>query len=75
VERRLRDEVVELVGATATDFARRLLADPELKLLPEDVQSANPEQAAEAILRRLAAEESKIEAANRDPAVDHRRSE
>ena len=75
VERRLRDEVVELVGAAATDFARRLLADPEQKLLPEDVQSANPEQAAEAILRRLAAEESKIEAANRDPAVDHRRSE
>ncbi|HVB14490.1 MAG TPA: methylmalonyl Co-A mutase-associated GTPase MeaB [Candidatus Dormibacteraeota bacterium] len=74
-ERRLRDEVVELVGGYATDFARRLLSAPELGPLPEDLRSGNPEQVAEGVLRRLAAQESKIEVADHDPAANARRSE
>jgi len=73
--RRLRDEVVELVGAYAADFARHLLSAAGPELLPEEFSSANPERVADAVLRRLAAQESKIGAADRDPAVHDRRSE
>ena len=75
VRRRVRDEVVELVGAYATEFAQRVLAEPGEELLSGDLRSTNPERAAEAIVRRLAAEESKMGGAVNDPAVDHRRSE
>jgi LAO/AO transport system kinase len=74
-ERRLRDEVVELVGAYAADFARHLLATPDPELLPKELSLANPERVAEAVLRRLATQESKIGAADGGPAVDDRRSE
>ena len=74
-ERRLQDEVVELVGAYAADFARQLLSAPGREPLPEELRSANPERVAEAVLRRLAAEESKMGAADRDPEVSDRRSQ
>jgi LAO/AO transport system kinase len=74
-KRRLRDEVVELVGTYAADFARQLLSAPGAELPPEDPRSANPEELAKVVLRRLAARESKMEAADGDPAVDDRRSE
>ena len=74
-ERRLQDEVVELVGAYAADFARQLLSAPGQEPLPEELRSANPERVAEEVLRRLAAEESKMGAADRDPEVSDRRSQ
>ncbi|MGA7173337.1 MAG: methylmalonyl Co-A mutase-associated GTPase MeaB [Candidatus Dormiibacterota bacterium] len=74
-ERRLRDEVVELVGAYAADFARRLLSGGGPEPFPEELSSSNPERVAQEVLRRLASEESKIGAADRDPAAHDRRSE
>jgi LAO/AO transport system kinase len=73
--RRLRDEVVELVGAYAADFARHLLSQPGSELLSEELRLAHPERVAEAVLQRLAAQGSKMGAADGDPAVDDRRSE
>ena len=74
-DRRLRDEVAELVGAYATEFARALLSDTSAQPLAGDVHSANPERAAEAILRRLATRESKMAGAEVDLAQETRRSE
>jgi LAO/AO transport system kinase len=74
-ERRRRDEVVELVGAFATEFARRVLSDSTDKSLPSDLNSASPERTAEAILARLAAAESKIVGGERDLAAETRRNE
>ena len=75
IRRRVRDEVVELVGARATEFARSALADSGDELLGGDARSANPEQAAEAILRLLAAEGSKMGGALHDPTAKIRRSD
>jgi LAO/AO transport system kinase len=72
--RRLREEVVELVATYATDFARGFLADPELALLPGDAGSANPEEVAERVLRRLVAQESKMMDAAGEPAAKDRRA-
>lgn len=72
--RRLREEVVELVATYATDFARGVLADAELALLPGDAGSANPEEVAETVLRRLAAQESKMINAAGEPAAKDRRA-
>lgn len=55
--RRVRDEVVELVGAAAADFARLALRETGGELWSGDPGSANPEQMARAILRRLVAEQ------------------
>lgn len=75
VRRRVRDEVVELVGAYAAEFAERVLAEPGGDLLSGDLGSANPERTAEAILGRLAAEESKMGGAVNQPAAEMPRSE
>jgi LAO/AO transport system kinase len=75
VRRRVRDEVVELVGAYAAEFAERVLAEPGGDLLSGDLGSANPERTAEAILGRLAAEESKMGGAVSQPAAEMPRSE
>lgn len=72
--RRLREEVVELVATYATDFARGVLADAELALLPGDAGSANPEEVADTVLRRLAAQESKMINAAGEPAAKDRRA-
>ncbi|MGH7643848.1 MAG: methylmalonyl Co-A mutase-associated GTPase MeaB [Candidatus Dormibacteria bacterium] len=72
--RRLGDEVVELVGGYASDFAREILSAPGQQLLPEDLRLANPERVAEEVLRRLGAEESKIGTADGGLALDERRS-
>ena len=72
-ERRIRDEVAELVGARATDFAHRLLSASDPALVPEGHGIANPERVAELILRRLGTEESNIEAAEAAPAAGDRR--
>jgi LAO/AO transport system kinase len=74
-ERRLRDEVVELVGAQAADFARQLLSDSGSELRPSDPGLAIPERVAEAVLARMTSQGSKIGATARDPAVGARRSE
>jgi LAO/AO transport system kinase len=74
-ERRRREEVVELVGAFATEFARRLLAQPTGNSAGDEFSSASPERAAEAILARLAAAESKMVGGEVDVAADPRRNE
>lgn len=74
-ERRLRDEVVELVGAYAAEFARRLLSESGRDLLEEEVGRADPERVAASVLRRLAEQESKIGAAEAALAADERRNE
>jgi LAO/AO transport system kinase len=74
-ERRLRDEVVELVGALATEFARRVFSDSAGTSLPPDLSSASPESTAEAILARLVAGESKMVSGEPDPAAETRRNE
>lgn len=74
-ERRLLDEVVELVGAQASDFARQLLSDSASELLPTEPGTAVPERVAEAVLARLSSQGSKIGSAARAPAVGDRRSE
>ncbi|MGB6772217.1 MAG: methylmalonyl Co-A mutase-associated GTPase MeaB [Candidatus Dormiibacterota bacterium] len=74
-ERRRRDEVVELVGAFASEFARRVLSESSGNSSPEEFGSASPESTAEAILARLAAAESKMVGGDTDPTAETRRSE
>jgi len=74
-ERRLRDEVVELVGAYATEFARRVLSDSADDSLSADLNSASPESTAAAILARLAAGESKMVSGEPDLATEMRRNQ
>jgi LAO/AO transport system kinase len=74
-ERRRREEVVELVGAFATEFARRVLSEPNGNMALDEFSSASPESAAEAILERLAAAESKMVGGNLDRAAEIRRNE
>jgi LAO/AO transport system kinase len=74
-ERRVRDEVVELVGAEAADFARRALREADGELWSGDPRSANPERVAGEILRRLAADERTTQGAGADPAAKARRCE
>lgn len=69
--RRLREEVIELVGAYATGFAREELGDPDL--WPADPGEANPERIAERVLGRLTARESKMRDAAGDPVMNERR--
>lgn len=69
---RVRDQVVELVGARAAEFARRELA-ATADLLPGDPRQADPERAAEVILGRLGRQGSKMKAPGRDPAARSRR--
>jgi len=70
--RRLREEVVEMVASYATDFARRLLDDPDI--LSEDAGSANPERVAESVLRHMSAQGSKMMDADAAPPADVRRT-
>lgn len=70
--RRLREEVVEMVASYATDFARRLLDDPDI--LPGDAGSANPERVAESVLRHMSAQGSKMMDADAAPPADVRRT-
>ncbi|HEY6537425.1 MAG TPA: methylmalonyl Co-A mutase-associated GTPase MeaB [Candidatus Dormibacteraeota bacterium] len=72
-KRRVEEEIVGLVGAYSSDFARRALADPDL--LPADPARANPERVAKRILRRLVVEESKMGDAVGDAAADDPRSQ
>ncbi|MGA8206442.1 MAG: methylmalonyl Co-A mutase-associated GTPase MeaB [Candidatus Dormiibacterota bacterium] len=74
-ERRRRDEVVELVGAFATEFARRVLSEATEKSSPDELGSASPERTAEAILARLAAAESKMVGGEPDLAAETRRNQ
>lgn len=74
-ERRRREEVVELVGAFATEFARRVLSEPTGNSSLDELGSASPESAAETILARLAAAESKMVGGEVDVAADPRRNE
>ncbi|HUY25438.1 MAG TPA: hypothetical protein VMV09_09085, partial [Candidatus Saccharimonadales bacterium] len=74
-ERRRRDEVVELVGAFASEFARRVLSESSGQSPTEGFGSASPESTAEAILARLAAAESKMVGGDPDPTAETRRNE
>ncbi len=75
IRRRVRDEVVELVGAQAANFARRLLQEPGPDLLRGELGVADPDQLAALVLRRLAEQGSKMEVADRGPAELERRSD
>ncbi|MGH7693293.1 MAG: hypothetical protein ACREOA_11345, partial [Candidatus Dormibacteria bacterium] len=75
IRRRVRDEVVELVGAQAANFARRLLQEPGSDLLRGESGVADPDQLAALVLRRLAEQGSKMEVADRGPAELERRSD
>lgn len=53
LQRRFREEVVELVSARARAFAEELLTDAGSELLPADARRADPERAADLVLARF----------------------
>jgi LAO/AO transport system kinase len=60
-QRRLRDEVVELVALQAKMFAQALLATNGEELLPEDPRRSDPERTAELVLDRFHEQRSTID--------------